>query len=75
MTARADRTVRRAPPNSREHELDLGAQRLERGLEQEVVLKAVAATAFGHQLALERLLVEFDRHAAMRIEVLEWDRA
>src|SRR5262249_18563130 len=60
--------------NAREEQVDLRAQRLERGLHQQVLLEAVAASALGHELSLEVLGHERHRHAALRIEVLERDR-
>ena len=45
----------RADPHAREEHLDLRAQRLERRLQQQVLLEAVAAAAVRHELALEVL--------------------
>ena len=50
------------------------AERLERSLEQGVLLEAVAAAAPGHELLLQRAELETDRPAEQDVEVLERDR-
>ena len=65
---------RTADANAREHRLDLQAEVLERRGEQQVVLEAVPAAPLGDHLALEVLLLERDRDAPVRVEILERDR-
>ena len=64
----------RADPYSGEEHLDLRAERLERRLQQQVLLEAISAAAVGHELLLEVLGLERDRDATPRVEVLERDR-
>src|SRR6202035_1969267 len=56
-----------------EQQVDLGAERLERGLQQQVLLEAVATATFLDDLALEVLQCERHRQAALRVEGLERD--
>ena len=66
------RARRRREP--REHRLDVKAQVLKRGGEQQIVLKAVSTTLPRDHLALEVSLLERDRDALVGIEILERDR-
>jgi hypothetical protein len=47
---------------------------LERGREQQIVLKAIPAAPLDNHLALEVLLLKRDWDAPVRIEILERDR-
>ena len=63
-----------ADADAREEQVDLRAERLERRLQEQVLLEAVAAAALGDELALEVLGGERHRDPAVGIEVLERDR-
>ena len=74
MGARSHRAGRCAETHAREQQVDLRTECLEPRLEQQVLLKAVAAAALGHELALEIVRGKRHRDAALRIEILEGDR-
>jgi hypothetical protein len=74
VVERTGGTARGPHPHPGEHRCDLVAEGLERRLEEEVVLEAVAAAPVGDHLLLEPLEVEDDRSSAQRVEVLEGDR-
>src|SRR2546421_6608201 len=74
MAARPHRAGRRAGAHAREQQIDLRAERLERSLQQQVLLEAVATPALGDELSLEVLELERDGQATLRIEVLKRDR-
>ena len=73
MAAGAGDAGRCPDAHPRKQQLDLGAERLERGLQQEVLLEAIPAAVFGHELSLEVLGRQRHRDAPARIEVLERD--
>jgi hypothetical protein len=60
-------------PNARKKDLDLGAERLERRLQQQVLLEAIAAASPADELALDILERKRDGHPPVRIEILERD--
>ena len=53
---------------------DARAERVERGLEQQVVLEAIAAAPVAHEFPLQRRLIEPNGPAQERVEILERDR-
>ena len=65
---------RPADPDAGQEHLDLGSERLERGLQQQVVLEAVPTAAPVHELALDVLELQGHGDTATRVEVLERDR-
>lgn len=70
---RPDRAPLTADAHAREHRFDLRAERLERRLEQQVLLEAVAAAAGVDELARERVWLQRHGDPDQRIEVLEED--
>jgi hypothetical protein len=64
----------RAQAHACQEHVHLRAERLEGCLQQQVLLEAIAAAAFGHELALEVLHLQRHRQALVRVEVLEGDR-
>ena len=64
-----------APTRTRAREqVDLRAESLEAGLQQQVLLEAVASPMLGDKLPLQIVNSEGYRDTAVRIEVLERDR-
>ncbi len=74
MGARARDARLCADAHTRQEEVDLGAESLEAGLQQQVLLEAVASPAPGDELPLQIVNRDGYRDPAVRIEVLERDR-
>jgi hypothetical protein len=64
----------RAQAHACQEHVHLRAERLEGCLQQQVLLEAVAAAAFPHELALEVLHLQRHPQALVRVEILEGDR-
>ena len=73
MRKARDATLR-ADAHTCNEQVDLGAESLEAGLQQQVLLEAVASPMLGDELPLQIVNSERYRDTAVRIEVLERDR-
>src|SRR6266436_8166608 len=74
MCSRARYATLCADAHTCKEEVDLGAESLEAGLQQQVLLEAVASPAPGNELPLQIVNRDGYRDPAVRIEVLERDR-